>query len=116
MSDGTTAGTRLLATLCHPHCTEVVALGDGEDLAFFAERNPAYWDTTQRVVRTDGSVAGTFPVTGILSGYDDFSCPSAAMVGERLYFSVLTDRYVCALWSSDGTPTGTAPLDLGVGV
>jgi len=115
-SDGTTAGTRLLATLCAPSCTEIVALGHGEDLAFFAERTRDYWGTTQRVVRTDGSAAGTFRVTGTLSlSYFDFGCPAAKMAGERLYFSVDTGHF-CSLWSSDGTKTGTAPLDPDVGV
>ena len=116
-SDGTRAGTRLLATLCAPSCTEIVALGHGEDLAFFAERTRDYRSITQHVVRTDGSAAGTFRVTGTLPlGYFDSSCPAAKMAGERLYFPVDTGQFslddrICTLWSSDGTKTGTAPLD-----
>lgn len=111
-SDGTTAGTRLLATLCHGYCHEVVALGHTEDVAFFAER--IYGDfTRERIVRTDGTAAGTFYVTadhGI--GYYQSFCPPAAMVGERLYFGVVYphNSSYCELWSSDGTTLGTARL------
>ena len=111
-SDGTTAGTRLIATLCEPYCTEVVALGQGEDVAFFAERTRYFDFTTMRVVRTDGTAAGTFRVpTTFSAGYYHFPCTAATVVGERLYFAVLTGNYDCTLWSSDGTAAGTAPLD-----
>jgi ELWxxDGT repeat protein len=119
-SDGTTAGTHLLATLCQPYCSQIVALGHGDDLAFFAERTQDYADdfSRERVVRTDGSPAGTFRVTETFTvGYSDFVCPSAR-VGERLYFSRLVrvfDRF-CELWSSDGTATGTAAIDPEVAV
>ncbi|MFL6194428.1 MAG: hypothetical protein ACJ75H_09675, partial [Thermoanaerobaculia bacterium] len=117
-SDGTTAGTRLIATLC-PSCTEVVALGHGDDLAFFVERLRSYDFTWERVVRTDGTPAGTFQVTESLPvGYYGFTCPSAAVAGERLYFSRFTydNNSFCKLWRSDGTVTGTVPLDPEVGV
>jgi ELWxxDGT repeat protein len=119
-SDGTAAGTRLLATLCDPYCgSEIVALGHGEDLAFFAARTGGYDFTWERLARTDGSPAGTVQVTGTFAvGYYDFFCPPARVVGERLYFSRLArddDRF-CEVWSSDGTATGTAPIDPKVAV
>ncbi|HEX5720251.1 MAG TPA: hypothetical protein VF179_29115, partial [Thermoanaerobaculia bacterium] len=110
-TDGTAAGTRLLATLCDSSCTEVVALGQGEDVAFFAERTERYDFTVAHVVRTDGTAAGTFrvPKTLAVDSYP-FACTSAAVAGERLYFSSLTGHHDCELWSSDGTTTGTAPF------
>jgi ELWxxDGT repeat protein len=118
-SDGTAAGTRLLATLCDPYCSsEIVALGHREDLAFFAARTRIYDVTWERVVRTDGSLAGTFQVTGTFAvGYYDFVCPAARVVGERLYFSRLAEHdSFCELWSNNGSATGTAPVEPEVAV
>ncbi|HEX5719778.1 MAG TPA: hypothetical protein VF179_26725, partial [Thermoanaerobaculia bacterium] len=113
-SDGTTAGTRLLASLCEPYCNEIVALGQGEDVAFFAELTRGYDFTSLRVVRTDGTAAGTFraPATFYV-GYYHYACTSAAVVGERLYFSTLSrdNNSFCELWSSDGTAAGTVSFD-----
>ncbi|HEV8239308.1 MAG TPA: hypothetical protein VGS57_08080 [Thermoanaerobaculia bacterium] len=113
-SDGTRAGTRLLATLCGLGCTEIVALGHGADVAFFGELIVDYSGfTTERVVRTDGTAAGTFAVSGVLSlNYSRINgCPAAGVVsGSRVFFPASVDGE-CQPWTGAGSPGGAASID-----
>lgn len=84
----------------------LVRLGDA--VLFFAEDQ----GEGRELWRSDGTAAGTYPLSEIC---DDPFCirePLTFLLTERLYFflvpSIPHTRY--SLWVSDGTPAGTFPL------
>ncbi|HEX5715318.1 MAG TPA: ELWxxDGT repeat protein, partial [Thermoanaerobaculia bacterium] len=86
--------------------SELVRLGDA--ILFFAE--DAFRD--RELWRSDGTAAGTFPLSEIC---DDPSChegPLPFLLTERLYFFLAASAPESQrnLWVSDGTPGGTFPL------
>ena len=111
VSDGRAAGTRLLRQLCGAsYCTLQSWVSTGS-LAFLRVEESGYGQR-ERVWRTDGTAAGTFPLTAAMpaGGYwGDYETWALAVAGSFVYFW-LCDDY-CRLWSSDGTVAGTQRLD-----
>jgi ELWxxDGT repeat protein len=110
-SDGTDAGTVLLATV--PRSTT------GEpDLAFFTSVGNLLFfvlDDEQRgreLWRTDGTPAGTFLVRDIVPGplSSQPRYRSLTALNGRLYFTAPSSATGTELWESDGTETGTRPV------
>jgi ELWxxDGT repeat protein len=102
-SDGTREGTTLLAELTHEYYS-VRSWGTLGNLAFFAVGEAA---REYRVWRTDGTAAGTYPLTRRIP-YDDYlSRPAFAFARTLLYFTSCRLGSWCEVWSTDGTVEGT---------
>ena len=105
-TDGTAAGTETLSLLCAAaSCREPVRLPDlpgNPGLAFYeigaSEDNPSLF----RVWRTDGTRAGTFPISPVF--YQDIGQHiSVTALGHRLLFGACeSSSGRCGLWSSGG--------------
>jgi len=115
ITDGTAQGTTLLAVLCPP-CGRGELLGSTGSVAFYRVSG-FYPDFETRIWRTDGTPAGTFPVTGtfklpLLPGVPGVvELPVlSSLAGGRLFFVVCPTGSACEAWSSDGSPAGTARL------
>jgi ELWxxDGT repeat protein len=105
-TDGTAAGTGLLADLCagslDPQHTYflVQRLGVAGPIAFFT-------DSLNRLWRTDGTAAGSYPLGTTVSTYS-----AQPVVGPQgiLYFASCDAAGDCQPWRSDGTLAGTRQL------
>jgi ELWxxDGT repeat protein len=111
VTDGTAVGTIPLGVLCPP-CGSAELLGSSGSIAFY-QVSLGY--PAMRIWRTDGTPTGTFPVTANLKlpkGVPDSQGLSfrSSLDGGRLFFTACTLELGCELWSSDGSPAGTAPI------
>ncbi|MFL6196119.1 MAG: hypothetical protein ACJ75H_18210 [Thermoanaerobaculia bacterium] len=113
ITDGTSQGTSSLGVLCPP-CGEVALLGSTGSIAFYqVTRYDSEDGDEMRVWRTDGTAAGTFPVTSPL--LPPWGLPETGprflygLAGARLFFTACSPAAGCELWSSDGSVTGTGP-------
>ncbi|MFL6196116.1 MAG: ELWxxDGT repeat protein [Thermoanaerobaculia bacterium] len=111
VTDGTRAGTSGLGVLCPP-CEEVDLLGSTGSIAFYrVVRYGFELGREMRIWRTDGTAAGTFPVTGpllpLLGSRDIGRGRLYGLAGTRLFFAACTPKAGCELWSSDGSVAGT---------
>jgi ELWxxDGT repeat protein len=100
-TDGTAAGTETLALLCSSSltCREPAELPALPGLAFYAvgssDTNPYLF----RVWRTDGTRAGTYPISPEL--YENLR--GVTVLGRRLLFAACEDSGArCGLWSTAG--------------
>jgi ELWxxDGT repeat protein len=116
-TDGTGAGTALLADLCPGSCWSrprflgaVRGMMVGFAYAAPGNGSPSLW-------RSDGTTAGTSvlaaadggPVTPALD--PDFLAGAYAVVGDRLYFDGSSPALpIPQLWRTDGTSAGTQPV------
>lgn len=109
-SDGTPQGTSLLAVLC-PACGEARLMGATSTVAFYSvQLDTGEPERPFSVWRTDGTRAGTYPVTGMLR-MPAYPQLTVSTVGGRLaYFNACTREQGCEIWSSDGTLEGTGPV------
>ncbi len=113
VTDGTAQGTNPLGAFCPP-CFTAELLGSTGSVAFYRASEP-YETFNVRIWRTDGTPRGTFPVTGNLKLPQRVpDLPTLFLLssinGQRLFFTGCTPELGCELWSSDGTPAGTAPV------
>jgi ELWxxDGT repeat protein len=99
-SDGTPNGTRMLADICPGEC-------DGFRAFLGSIRNVQLWTSSfedgGRLWRSDGTRAGTFPLTErqVIQQYP------GSLIAETLpFFFGCTDES-CAIWKTDGTRAGT---------
>jgi ELWxxDGT repeat protein len=108
-TDGTAAGTRFVAAFCESsgcsHVPEVVATLPG--LAFFLAESNGDLTPSPRLWRTDGTPAGTFPLTPQLHSFA-YSNSFLAFGGRLLFSTCVYQGNACSLWRTDGTPAGTA--------
>jgi len=107
-SDGTDGGTGRLRSFV-PSQSQLQVLGSDGRLAFVLVTTPiSFSSLTLAVWRTDGTIDGTFPVTGPLlpvpGGFQ-----SRLALG-RLFFSGCTAESGCEPWVSDGSAAGTRRL------
>jgi ELWxxDGT repeat protein len=105
-TDGTSAGTRMLATPCSGSCSSREFLGTlGGRLVWLQGR---LWST-------DGTAAGTVPLTdpGVRIGGDTWET-TGVQLGDRIYFRGCQEDpdsdTRCLIWRTDGTREGTAPI------
>jgi ELWxxDGT repeat protein len=108
VSDGTPQGTRLLASLGAPSTFGSAPHGFvslGSQAIFVALQGSVGY----RLWRTDGTAAGTAPVTDAVPLPASSSPSSLRPVAGSLYF-VASQRGDTALWKSDGTAAGTVRL------
>ncbi|MFP5285693.1 MAG: hypothetical protein ACLGI9_08145, partial [Thermoanaerobaculia bacterium] len=105
VSDGTGSGTEMLLDLCPGECyTGVFPLGSLGGTFLFAAGD--YLDV--RLWRSDGTRAGTFPLTSEEVSFQHEE-PAPAILGGRLLFAACAQGR-CGLWRSDGTLDGTRPV------
>jgi ELWxxDGT repeat protein len=109
-SDGTTAGTREVASFAgFAGLFGSPAVGEFTDFAgtlFFAGSNGAgtgLW-------RTDGTAAGTRLVKNAMLGMESLNPTQLTVIGRWLYFTSNG-----ALWKTDGTTNGTTSLGVSAG-
>lgn len=103
-SDGTEAGTRMVADLCSGICSSnptdlTVAGGVLYFLANDGFHGPALW-------KSDGTEEGTAPIKGLELRTD----LQLTVAGNLLFFAAATEDTGTELWRTDGTPAGTIPL------
>lgn len=113
-TDGTAAGTEVVALFCtaRPSCPEPLRIGEVPGLAFFRAGSGENPSGLLQLWRTDGTRAGTFPVSSPLILGDSGSPIASAALGRRLLFAACDDfsGTRCALWSTDGTAAGTGKV------
>ena len=107
VTDGTVDGTRMLSEDCPDPCYDrgTAILGTlGDRLVY---RWGQLWST-------DGTPAGTVPLTDPALEIDDYWAPAGVRLGDRIYFQACVEpvplQSKCALWSTDGTRAGTGPV------
>jgi ELWxxDGT repeat protein len=104
VTDGTEQGTRSLGVI-GTWLETVVQLGSTGGLAFYGV---GYEETV--IWRTDGTPAGTFPVTSGLRPPGGFGATLGSVSAGLLYFRACSPGLGCELWVSDGSAAGTAPV------
>ncbi len=111
-TDGTVAGTALIADLCPGRCDSlaqlevapIAAVGFAFFLATDGSRGLELW-------RSDGTTAGTRPMIDLVPGPEDGTYLFLLDGGDRALFAALPPRGEgLDLWASDGTAAGTAPF------
>jgi ELWxxDGT repeat protein len=105
-TDGTAAGTRLLAASCPGGCSSMSVMPPQDDASlvyWIAEPVPG----SAQLWRSDGTPRGTFPVG---PEGQALIAPGAAVGGDRVVFGALTPDLGFEPWVSDGTPEGTTVL------
>lgn len=115
-SDGTEAGTFMVKDLL-PGLnkagapSDITAVGDGT--AYFQASNER---ALYELWRTDGTEAGTYLVSDIEPDPADSHLEDLVVVSGGVVFTAGDDPGPArrVLWSSDGTPSGTAPYDMSV--
>jgi large repetitive protein len=115
-TDGTDAGTRMLADVCPGPCSSLPeilgAVGGG---ALWVESGGGRPDG---IWSTDGTREGTFPLADggvpltvfrrlIEGDVPDYQPLDRALLGGRMYFQACGAVHGCGVWSSDGTAVGT---------
>ena len=109
-TDGTAPGTvTVSSSLCPAPCSSIRPLAAWRGLVLlqvFVGPDSLY--AQHRLVRTDGTAAGTFPLTGFLQdGIPDVHAPPG---GPFFYFNTCNFGSECRVWRSDGTLAGTGEL------
>jgi len=113
ITDGTAAGTRRLVDACHGPCT-----GTGLAQSFRSDGERVYFDAvaapggSRQVWVTDGTAAGTRPLTAFAAGEPGLQggASDSGLVGGRLLFGAYDATHGTELWSSGGTPATTGPV------
>lgn len=104
-SDGTEAGTRLVADIepgpADSYARNLVVAGDG---LFFLTH---VWYDRRMLWRTDGTEDGTVLLAGPSLPKDYSSASFLTGVNESIFFAASTDSWGSELWMSDGTVEGT---------
>lgn len=102
VSDGTTAGTQLLATASH-RLSEIVVAGN---LAYVTE---AGLSDSVYVWVTDGTIGGTYRLSTPFANQPEYE-----VINDTLYFVVEGNSFGpntnATIWTSDGTNAGTSVL------
>lgn len=104
-SDGTAAGTQLIANPC-PLCGYLEPMGSTGALAFFSASQyvSSLGGDVLRVIRTDGTSAGTFEVTPVLRTQNVYPPVEPVVAGRYIYFFTGGEEVDFRLWRSDGGP------------
>ncbi|MCP3098778.1 HYR domain-containing protein [Myxococcus sp. K15C18031901] len=106
-TDGTSAGTVMVADLCAGPCSakpRSLTAMEGA-LYFFAADSSG----TLGLWRSDGTLAGTQLLLGV-DGNNNYSTLKLTPIRGRLYFGLYTQASGNELWTSDGTAEGTKLL------
>jgi len=105
--DVATGAAELLTTLCAGDSLDTLPrmIAATGAVAFFSDPSDRLW-------RTDGTAAGTFPLRGVKVRPPFFpeGPPVLGPDGRTLYFAGCVPETGCEPWRSDGTRAGTRPL------
>lgn len=105
-TDGTVEGTRSLGVIgLYFDSESAVPFGSTAGLAFYGVGYDEWV-----IWRTDGTPAGTFPVTSGLKPPGGSREALGSVSGGRLFFNACSTDRGCELWSSDGSVKGTKPV------
>ena len=109
-TDGSARGTEQISTtLCPSRCSGIEPLATWRGITLLRVRFNDSIDTKYRLARTDGTSAGSFPLTGILYNDEFLNPPQVYLVaGADAFFFYACQEDGCLLRQSDGTPSGTA--------
>jgi ELWxxDGT repeat protein len=103
-TDGTAPGTvAVSSSLCPAPCGNIRPLAVWHGLALLQGSAPPH------LLRSDGTPAGTFPLTGPLGIIHPVEI-QAPPSGSFFFFNACSPSLQCGLWRSDGTPAGTGEL------
>jgi ELWxxDGT repeat protein len=109
MSDGTPAGTRLLADLCPGPC-------DANPADFTAAAGKIWFrvtvDGVDHLARTDGTPAGTALLTAIPAAVLGATQLDLSTDGRRVFFAGMDALDGAQPWATDGTPAGTSRVSV----
>jgi ELWxxDGT repeat protein len=109
-TDGSARGTEQISTtLCPPRCFSIEPLATWRGITLLRMRfNSDGFDSAYRLGRTDGTSAGSFPLTGDLYN-DEYSNPLQVyfVAGADDFFFSACEESACLLRQSDGTRAGT---------
>ncbi|MBW8877928.1 MAG: hypothetical protein JF614_23445 [Acidobacteria bacterium] len=106
-TDGTAAGTSWLPLSLCPGSCAVTSAGSLHDVALLkVQAVETSFPASVRLWRTDGTLAGTYPLTELLS---DLSEPTLVEGPGTAFMAFVGCRPAegCEIWRSDGTPGGT---------
>ena len=109
VTDGTTAGTHMVADLYPGQNGDPILLGlVGTDLIFAESTSATHW----QIYRTDGTAAGTHP----LSSFPDSTygrLTESLVINGKVYMAIESATVCCQpdLWVTDGTSAGTVQID-----
>ncbi|MDB6079591.1 MAG: type sorting protein, partial [Akkermansiaceae bacterium] len=107
-SDGTTAGTHLLAPMSAGGFSgEIFTLTSSGGLVYV--RRASYFDSVIELWRTDGTAAGTFRVASA-SGRTPYYMPALSAAGRSSAAFWVEGESNFQLWGSNGTPSGSGLL------
>jgi ELWxxDGT repeat protein len=112
-TDGTASGAQVLSSsLCPFPCQGIFPLGTWHGLVLLQVTLGKDSPETAQLWRSDGTAAGTFPLTGLLDNTDQFGPQrlQIALAPDIFYFNGCRQPERCRLWRSDGTRSGTFPL------
>ncbi len=115
-TDGTASGTFLLKSFFPAALPAAAGAGTREGI-FFAVQTNGFPDVTQQLWKTDGSVLGTVLLHDFKANGEGARISSLATANGRLLMSVSegVSPFAQSLWTSDGTPDGTFPVQQGAG-
>ena len=115
-TDGTAPGTFLLKSFS-PAALPAASGAGTRDGIFFAVQTNGFPDVTQQLWKTDGSVLGTVLLHDFKANGEDARISSLTTANGRLLMTVSEGVLPTAqsLWTSDGTPQGTFPVQQNAG-
>ncbi len=113
-TDGTVAGTFLLKSFSVAALAAGVGTREG---VYFTIQTSGIVGATQQLWITDGSVPGTVLLHDFKTGGEDATIASLTVANGRLLASIAQDTspFSTSLWTSDGTASGTVPVQQDIG-
>jgi len=110
-TDGTLAGTEAVSsTLCPSPCGSIAPVATLGVVVVLKTARGLETYAPKRLWRTDGTAAGTLPLTDTFVSLDSETLVEGPAPGASLLFFVGCLQEGCALWRTDGTPSGTFSL------
>ncbi|HEX9944746.1 MAG TPA: ELWxxDGT repeat protein [Thermoanaerobaculia bacterium] len=111
-TDGTAAGTEMVSSMiCPSPCRFIKPMAALRGIAILRAVSGSDISAVVRLWRTDGTSAGTFPLTEpLVAEYDETLVADSSPAEGILYFVGCRPQEGCEIWRSDGTPAGTGIL------
>ncbi|HEX2644974.1 MAG TPA: hypothetical protein VHU81_18390 [Thermoanaerobaculia bacterium] len=116
VSDGSSGGTEMLADVCPGVCSsQSRILGTQRGLVYWVgSTDSGFYSDPLQLWRSDGTRAGTFPLTDPnANNLLNQETSGFAFTGRYLFYNACAAGTGCAVWRTDGTVAGTvrvAPL------
>lgn len=104
VTDGTTAGTRLVKDFNPGTASGVSAIFNVNGVIYVSATTPA---TGYELWKTDGTTAGTTLVSDLVAGTASSSPMGVMSFGGKTYFFATDAAGAVGIWTTDGTTSGT---------